>query len=45
MCSDPVTFGGGKAMQYGSPGALGSAVKTLASAQPAKMRPSTSAAS
>ncbi len=34
MCSEPVTFGGGSAMQYGSPGASGSASNACASSPP-----------
>ena len=45
MCSEPVTFGGGTVMQYGSPGASGSASKAPRSSQPAKMRCSTGPAS
>ena len=45
MCREPVTFGGGNAMQYGSPGSSGSASNACASIQRSKMPGSTLPAS
>ena len=45
MCSEPVTFGGGTVMQYGSPGASGSASKAPEVSQASRIRCSTGPAS
>ncbi len=45
MCSEPVTLGGGTVMQYGSPGASGSASKAPEVSQASRIRCSTGPAS